>query len=95
MTEIDCLKLFISDSVIEMTTTLSNTIYTYIYIEDIKNKFQRDRTARSTDLREIRTFIGILYFIGSLRSSRKNVHKIWDNSKESGVELCYLIMSEI
>nr|CAI5867610.1 unnamed protein product [Callosobruchus analis] len=39
-------------------------------------------------------FIGILFLIGTLRSSRKNLHKIWDNSKGSGVEACYLAMSE-
>lgn len=29
-----------------------------------------------------------------LRSSRKNAHKIWNNTKGSGVEACYLAMSE-
>ncbi|VEN40135.1 unnamed protein product [Callosobruchus maculatus] len=89
VSEIDCIKLFLTENIIQMITASTN-----IYIEKIKNKFQRDRDARLTDEREISAFIGILFLIGTLRSSRKNAHKIWDNSKGSGVELCYLAMSE-
>lgn len=32
--------------------------------------------------------------IGVLRSARKNTHQIWDNSRGSGVEACYLAISE-
>ncbi|CAH2006447.1 unnamed protein product [Acanthoscelides obtectus] len=89
VSEIDCIKLFITDSVIRMITSSTNR-----YIEKIKNKFQRDRDVRLTDEREISAFIGILFLIGTLRSSIKNAHKIWNNSKGSGIEACYLAMSE-
>lgn len=87
--EIDCLKLFINDTVIEIITVSTN-----IYIDKIKNNFQRFRDARRADKREIAAFVGILIFIGTFRSSRKNLRQIWDNSKGSGIEACYLAMSE-
>lgn len=87
--EIECIKLFVSDAVIRILVTSTNT-----YIEEIKYKFDRDRDARKTDETEIKALIGIMFLIGILRSSRKNAHKIWDNSKGNGVESCYLAMSE-
>eukprot|EP00102_Acyrthosiphon_pisum_P010084 XP_008178239.1 PREDICTED: piggyBac transposable element-derived protein 4-like [Acyrthosiphon pisum] len=87
--EIDCLKLFINENVIRLITISTN-----IYIESIKANFQRESDARLTDEREINAFIGILFLIGALRCARKNAHQIWDNSRGSGVEACYLAMSE-
>lgn len=86
---IECLNILLDEAIVETITRCTN-----IYIENIKERFERERDARNTDEREIKAFIGILYLIGVLRSSRKNLHKIWDNSKGSGVEICYLAMSE-
>lgn len=88
-TEIECLNLLLDETIIRTITTCTN-----IYIDEIRIRFDRDRDARNTNEREIRAFIGILYIIGVLRSSRKNLHKIWDNRKGSGIEMCYLAMSE-
>lgn len=85
----ECFNLMLDDAIIRIISTCTN-----IYIDEIRTKFERERDCRKTDEREIRAFIGILYLIGVLRSSRKNLHKIWDNSKGSGVEICYLAMSE-
>lgn len=87
--EIQALDLFISNDVLSIITTSTN-----IYIEVVRQKFARDRDARLTNMIEIRAFIGLLYLIGSLRSSRKNLHQLWDNSKGNGLESCYLTMSE-
>lgn len=87
--ETDCLKLFISDSVVSLITESTN-----IFIQEQLHKYGRDRDCRKVDEREIRAYIGILLVIGSLRSSRQNVQQIFDNSKGSGIELCYLAMSE-
>ncbi|XP_053956251.1 piggyBac transposable element-derived protein 4-like [Anastrepha ludens] len=91
-TEIECLNLFVNDSVIRIII-----VSTKLYIQKVRVNFQEDRMnqdARETDDTEIRAFIGILFLIGALRSSRKNLHKIWDNSQGNGVESCYLAMSE-
>nr|CAH7749133.1 unnamed protein product [Callosobruchus chinensis] len=63
---------------------------TNIFIENIRNKYQRDRNAKDTDdATEVRAFIGALYLIGSKRSARENMHSFWENSKGKGLESCY------
>ncbi|XP_066253838.1 piggyBac transposable element-derived protein 4-like [Euwallacea similis] len=88
VSEINCIKLFLTDNIIQMITMPVN-----IYIEKIRNNFQKDRDARLTNQREISALIGILFLIEALRSSRKNARKIWNNSKGNSVETCYLAMS--
>ncbi|KAI4469607.1 homeobox-like domain superfamily [Holotrichia oblita] len=50
--ETDCLKLFISDSVISMITESTN-----IYIQEQQHNYGRDRDCRKIDEREIRAYI--------------------------------------
>jgi hypothetical protein len=54
----------------------------------------RERDAKETDANEIRAFLGILLLTGSLGSNRKKSSNLWDNSRGTGVESCYLAMSE-
>lgn len=89
LSAIDCIKPFMFDDVIKIIVGSTN-----VYIENVKHKFLRERDSRFTNETEIRALIGILFLIGTLRCSRRNAHKIWDNSKGSGVESCYLAMSE-
>ena len=88
-TEIDCLNLMIDDRIIKRIVMCTN-----IYIESIKSQFSRERDARFTNDVEMRAFIGLLYFIGTMKSSRLNTSKIWHNEKGNGMERCYLSMSE-
>lgn len=88
-TEIDIVNLFLDENVLRIICHSTN-----IYIETIRSKFERYRDARPTDIIEIRGFIGLLYLIGSLGNSRKNLKYLWDNSKGNGLESCYLTMSE-
>lgn len=88
-TEIDIWNLLFDDEVINIVVKCTN-----IYIDSVRNQFERERDARPTDTIEIRAVFGLLYIIGSLRSSRKNLRGLWDNSKGNGVESCYLSMSE-
>ncbi|XP_055912050.1 piggyBac transposable element-derived protein 4-like [Eupeodes corollae] len=88
-TEIECLKLFITDAVIGVVTCCTN-----IWIQKNRNEYKRDRDTRDTNETEIRAVIGILFLIGTFKSSRKNTHKIWDNTRGNGIEACYLAMSE-
>lgn len=60
----------------------------------VKENFERDRDARNTGVVEIRAFIGILLLAGILESNGKRTKHIFNNSKGSGVESCYLAMSE-
>ena len=58
------MQLFLDHKLIEAITK-----YTNIYIEKVKNQFQRDRDARPTDEIEIKSLFGLFYLIGVLRSS--------------------------
>ena len=87
--ELEAMQLFLDHKLIKAITK-----YTNIYIEKVKNQFQRDRDARPTDEFEIKALFGLFYLIGVLRSSRQKVSQLWDNSKGSGIEACYLMMSE-
>ncbi|CAH1995456.1 unnamed protein product [Acanthoscelides obtectus] len=88
-TEVADSELFLDDIILKTITACTN-----IYIEKTRQGFTRDRDARSTDEIEIRAFIGLLFLIGTMRCSRKNIHLLWDNSKGNGIESCYLTMSE-
>lgn len=87
--EIGIFNLFLDEHIVQSIVTCTN-----VYIDKIRSNFARKRDARHTNVVEIRAFIGLLYLIGTLRSSRKNLTKIWDNSKGNGIESCYLSISE-
>lgn len=86
---IECFNLFFDPTVIRMIVSSTN-----IYIAHVRNRFLRERDARDTDETEVRAFIGILILSGALGSGRKQTKNIWDNSKGTGVESCYLAMSQ-
>lgn len=60
--------------------------YTNIYINKIRPNFRRERDARPTDMREIRSLIGVLYLAGVTKAARRNVFELWDNSQGLGSE---------
>jgi hypothetical protein len=66
-----------------------NTIVTYTneYIEFIKPKFSRERDIASTDVIEVRSFIGLLYLAGALRGNRESLEELW------GIDGDSLVMS--
>nr|CAH7732627.1 unnamed protein product [Callosobruchus chinensis] len=86
--EIGIWNLFLDENISQIIVTSTN-----IYIDKIRTNFSRERDARYTDKMEIRAFIGLLYLIGTLGNSRKNVSKLWNNSRGNGMESCYLAMS--
>lgn len=88
-TELECFNLFFDNNIIRLIVSGTN-----IYINVIKERFLRERDARLTDATEIRAFLGILLLSGCLGGSRKKTKNMWDNSRGTGVELCYLAMSE-
>ena len=54
---------------------------TNIYIDTIKEKYQRQRDANLTDLIEMKAFIGVLLVIGICRAGRRNLKDFWDISQ--------------
>nr|CAH7730726.1 unnamed protein product [Callosobruchus chinensis] len=86
--EIGIWNFFLDENISQILVTSTN-----IYIDKIRTNFSRERDARYTDKTEIRAFIGLLYLIGTLGNSRKDVSKLWNNSRGNGMESCYLAMS--
>ncbi|XP_044760276.1 piggyBac transposable element-derived protein 4-like [Coccinella septempunctata] len=86
-THLECFSIFIDDEMINLIVACTN-----IKIEDVKNKFERDRDARSTDSCEIKALIGILYIAGVQKSGRENILDLW-STDGTGCEQIYLTMS--
>lgn len=87
-TELESWKCFICDDILEILVR-----YTNKYIISIQSKFNRERDAKTTDLIEMKAFIGLLYFAGLYKSNRQNLDDLW-SSDGMGVELFRLVMSE-
>lgn len=87
--EIDIFNLFFDDTIFEIIMNSTN-----IFIDKIREKFTRERDARYTDILELKAFVGLLFLIGALRCSKKNLSDLWNNSTGNGLESCYLSMSE-
>lgn len=87
---IDCMRLFINDTMLRIIVSSTN-----IYINLVKERFERERDAKTTNPVEIPAFFGILLLTGALGSViGKKTEQIWNNINGSGVESCYLAMSE-
>lgn len=84
----EILNLFIDEHTYKIIVECTN-----IYIDSIKCNYERDRDARPTNVTEIKALFGLLLLIGTYKSSRTNIQKLWDNSRGNGLESCYLTMS--
>ncbi|KAJ8931329.1 hypothetical protein NQ314_015767 [Rhamnusium bicolor] len=62
------------------------------YIEKIAPKYKRERSARPTDIIEIKAFLDLLYLSGCLKGARLNLEELW-NRQGCGVEMFWLKMS--
>lgn len=84
---LECWKCIMSEEMIKMIVN-----YTNIFIESIRNRFQRDRDAKPTDVAEFKAFIGLLYLAGALRSNRQSLEELWGEDG-CGVERFRLVMN--
>lgn len=83
----DCFHLFFNTEVIELLVMNTN-----LYIDKIKENYQRDRDASPTDAVEVHAFLGLLIMAGVLRASHLNYIDLWAHDG-SGVEIFRLTMS--
>lgn len=86
-TILDCWSLFFSDEILNMIVENTNQ-----HILESSGHFSRERSAKPTDLIEIKALIGLLYLAGSLKISRLNTEEIFDK-KGTGVERFWTTMS--
>ena len=77
------------------TDELLQTIveYTNIYIGIIKDNFQRDRDAKTTNLEEIKALFGLLYYAGVLKSSHLHTDELWSDNG-TGIQIFRCGMSQ-
>lgn len=68
-------------------------VFTNQYITSVKDKFIRQRDARTTVEVEIRGFLGLLYLLGVYRANRLNLDELW-SSDGDGIEKFRLTMSQ-
>jgi len=66
--------------------------YTNQYINTVRNNFKRERDTGDTDLCEIKGFIGLLYFAGTLHTNRLTPDNLWGTDGD-GAEIFRQAMS--
>ncbi|GBP30941.1 PiggyBac transposable element-derived protein 4 [Eumeta japonica] len=85
-TALECFSLFFSDEIFNLLVTCTNQ-----YIGEVRNKFQRERDAKDTDVEEIKALLGLLIMSGVLRASHLNFRDLWATDG-TGVEIFRLTM---
>lgn len=84
---LECFNLFFTNEILDLLVTNTNK-----YIEKIRDKFQRDRDAKSTNVDEMKAFLGLLIMAGVLRASHLNYIDLWATDG-TGVEMFRLTMN--
>ncbi|KAJ8931951.1 hypothetical protein NQ314_015092 [Rhamnusium bicolor] len=87
MTILECFEIFLTEKIIQAVTQSTN-----IYIDEIKEKYERDRDAKPTDTYEIRALLGMLYLLGVCKSGRQNIKDFW-RTDGTGKDVSYCTMS--
>lgn len=85
----DCMSLFFDDQIIQLIINYTNT-----KINNIKEKYARERDCKNTNEIEIRGYIGILLLAGVMKVSRLSTAQIFEHEKHIGIDAIYLTMSE-
>lgn len=62
---LSCFELFFTQDILEILVRCTN-----IYVDKIKDNFQRNRDAKPTDIVEMRAFLGLLYIMGVSQHKR-------------------------
>lgn len=86
-TVLSCWSAFFDDEMLNIIVGNTNK-----YISSKKDSYSRDRDCRTTDVSEIKAFIGLLYMAGFHRNSRLNTADFWATDG-SGIELFRTTMS--
>ncbi|XP_066583280.1 piggyBac transposable element-derived protein 4-like [Prorops nasuta] len=84
----ECFALFINDTILNCIVCCTN-----IYIAHVREKYERERDAKNTDLEEIKTFIGLLLLTGVTKSRSLHLSDIWNKNK-LGIAVFSATMSE-
>ncbi|KAJ8926975.1 hypothetical protein NQ314_020616 [Rhamnusium bicolor] len=80
-TPIEILKYFINDEMVDLIVQHTNA-----YIDSVSDNFERERDARSTNITEIHSLLGLLFYAGVLKANHLNLEELW-KSDGSEVEI--------
>lgn len=72
VTPLDCWSLMFPDYLLAQVVTFTN-----MYIVSLQSKFQRERDCLPTDLTEVKSLFGLLYYCGRLRGAHLNTKDLW------------------
>lgn len=87
-TEVDCWNLFFDDFVFNLLVQCTNQ-----HIENVRERFTRERDSRSTNKTEIKAFLGLLYLIGVFRGAHQRLSDFWATDG-LGINIFRMTMSE-
>ena len=87
-TELDSWRLFFSDNILQLIVVSTNQ-----YVEIAKDRFQRDRDCRPTDIIEMKAFLGLLYLAGLFRGGHQRLGDFWETDG-MGMGIFRMAMSE-
>ncbi|PSN42458.1 hypothetical protein C0J52_18913, partial [Blattella germanica] len=74
-TPIECWSLFFDDDTLNVILENTN-----LYINKCSKNYSRERSAKPTDIIEIKALIGLLYLGGVLKSARLCTDELWDRN---------------
>lgn len=86
-TAIECWSNLFTDEMLDIIVR-----YTNQYMDILRSNFSRERDIKSTDVIEIRAFIGLLYLAGAYRGNRQSLEELW-GSEGDGIEKFSLVMN--
>ncbi|XP_057341068.1 uncharacterized protein LOC130678095 [Microplitis mediator] len=86
-TIIDCWLLFIDDKIFELVVH-----YTNLFIAKLRPLFKQKQDCNDTNVKEIKSFVGLLVLMGLLKSKNQNCDELWEQCG-LGVDVFRLTMS--
>ncbi|KAI4471976.1 piggybac transposable element-derived protein 4 [Holotrichia oblita] len=87
-TELECWNLFFTEIILNLLVQWTNQ-----HIENVREKFGRERDCRPTNKAEIKAFLGLLYLAGVFRGARQRLSDFWATDG-LGIHIFRMTMSE-
>lgn len=84
-TPLQAWQCFFTDDIIQKITD-----YTNIYIDSIKENYEREWDAKNIWIEEIKALFGLLYYAGVLKSSHLHTEELW-NEEGTGVQFLIIL----
>lgn len=87
-TELDCWNLFFTHFILDLLVQSTNQ-----HIQNVRERFARERDCRPTNKTEIKAFLGLLYLAGVFRGGHQRLSDFWATDG-LGINIFRMTMSE-